>query len=113
MTDSVLYHNPRCSKSRAALAILKAQGLEPAVVDYLTTPPSAAELQRLLGLLGLKARDVLRRKEAAEAGIMADADEATLIRAIAKHPLALERPIFVHRGKAVLGRPPEKVLEIL
>lgn len=113
MGDGTLYHNPRCSKSRQALAILRASGLEPEIVEYLKTPPDAAELKRLLGQLGLGAKDVLRRKEAAEAGIDPQASEATLITAIAAHPEVLERPIFVHKGKAVLGRPPEKVLEIL
>lgn len=113
MTDSILYHNPRCSKSRQALAILKASGVEPRIVEYLKTPPDEAELKRLLGLLGLRAVDILRKKEAAAAGIDPAAGEAALIQGIAAHPEALERPIFVHRGKAVLGRPPEKVLGIL
>lgn len=113
MADSILYHNPRCSKSRQALAILKASGIEPQIVEYLKTPPDAAQLQRLLAQLGLPARDLLRRKEAAEAGLDPDAGDAALIKAIAAHPETLERPIFVHRGRAVLGRPPEKVLDIL
>lgn len=113
MADSILYHNPRCSKSRQALAILQASGIDPAIVDYLKTPPTAAELQDLLGLMGLTARDVLRRKEATEVGIDVEATDAVLVKAIAAHPQALERPIFVHKGKAVLGRPPEKVLGIL
>ncbi len=113
MADGILYHNPRCSKSRQALEQLQAKGLSPQVVEYLKTPPDAATLKTLLGQLGLAAKDVLRRKEAAEAGIDITASEATLIKALAEHPIALERPIFVHQGKAVVGRPPEKVLEIL
>jgi arsenate reductase len=113
MADSILYHNPRCSKSRQALAILAASGLKPQIVEYLKTPPDEALLKRLLAQLGLRARDVLRRKEAAEAGIDPEAGEAVLIKGIAAHPEVLERPIFVHRGRAVLGRPPEKVLDIL
>lgn len=113
MGDGTLYHNPRCSKSRQALAILKASGLEPKIVEYLKTPLDEAALKRLLGQLGLGAKDVLRKKEAADAGIDPTASEATLIKGLAAHPEALERPIFVHKGKAVLGRPPEKVLEIL
>jgi arsenate reductase len=113
MSDGTLYHNPRCSKSRQALAILKASGLDPEIIEYLKMPPDAAVLKRLLGQLGLKAKDVLRRAEAAEAGLDADASEATLIAGIAAHPEVLERPIFVHKGRAVIGRPPEKVLEIL
>lgn len=113
MADSILYHNPRCSKSRQALAILKASGIEPAIVEYLKTPPDEADLKRLLGLLGLKAADILRKADAIAAGIDPAASEAALIKGIAAHPEALERPIFVHNGKAVLGRPPEKVLGIL
>jgi arsenate reductase len=113
MADGILYHNPRCSKSRQALELLQARGLSPQVVEYLKTPPDAATLKQLLGQLGLSAKDLLRKKEAAEAGIDMDASEAALIGALAQHPIALERPIFVHHGKAVIGRPPEKVLEIL
>lgn len=113
MADGILYHNPRCSKSRQALELLQSKGLSPQIVEYLKTPPDAATLKQLLGRLGLTARDVLRKKEAAEAGIDANAGEAMLIKALAEHSIALERPIFVHKGKAVIGRPPEKVLEIL
>lgn len=113
MADGILYHNPRCSKSRQALELLQARGLSPQVVEYLKTPPDAATLKRLLGQLGLRAKDVLRRKEAADAGIDPQASDATLIKALTEHPITLERPIFVHKGKAVVGRPPEKVLEIL
>lgn len=113
MADGILYHNPRCSKSRQALELLQGKGLSPQIVEYLKTPPDAATLKRLLGQLGLSAKDVLRKKEAAEAGIDPNASEAALITALTEHPIALERPIFVHKGKAVVGRPPEKVLEIL
>lgn len=113
MDRSVFYHNPRCSKSRQALALLQERGIEPRIVEYLKTPPSAAELKRLLGLLGLKARDVMRKKEAAEAGLSPDMKEADLIAGIAANPAVLERPIFVHEGHAVVGRPPEKVLDLL
>jgi arsenate reductase len=113
MADGILYHNPRCSKSREALALLQDRGLKPQIVEYLKTPPDEAVLKHLLGQLGLTAKDILRKKEAAEAGIDMQAGEAALIRAMAQHPIALERPIFVHKGKAVVGRPPEKVLEIL
>lgn len=113
MADGILYHNPRCSKSRQALDLLQARGLSPRIVEYLKTPPDAATLKSLLGQLGLTAKEVLRQKEAAEAGIDAGASEAALIKALAAHPAALERPIFVHNGKAVIGRPPEKVLDIL
>lgn len=111
--DSLLYHNPRCSKSRQALALLQERGVQPRVVEYLREPPDAAALKRLLAMLGLKPRDVLRQKEAAEAGLDPEMDDAALIAGIAANPAALERPIFVHRGRAVVGRPPERVLELL
>lgn len=114
MTDVTIYHNPRCSKSRETLALVEAKGIRPAIVEYLKTPPDAAELTRILGLLGKSPRDILRRKEAAEAGIDADAlDDAALIRAMVANPAAIERPIVVAGSKAALGRPPQAVLDIL
>src|SRR3546814_10245025 len=101
MAAATLYHNPRCSKSRQALALLEARGLQPEIVEYLKAPPSAATLKTLLGQLGLQAADILRRKEGAEAGLSPDMPETTLIAGLAAHPAALERPIFVHNGKAV------------
>lgn len=111
-----LYHNPRCGKSRAALALLKERGVEPEIVEYLKTPPSASELKRILALLGLKPRELMRRKEAAYAGNgLADAtlSDDALIAAMVAHPILIERPIAVAGGKAALGRPPERVLEAL
>ena len=116
MTDLILYHNPRCSKSRGALELLEARGLSPVVVRYLETPPSAAEIRALLGKLGIGARQLLRRGEDEYAALgLADEqlDEATLIDAMASHPKLIERPILVVGDKAVIGRPPEKVLELL
>lgn len=114
MTDVTIYHNPRCSKSRETLALIEAKGIRPAIVEYLKTPPDAAELTRILDLLGKSPRDILRRKEAAEAGIHADAlDDAALIQAMVANPAAIERPIVVTGSKAALGRPPQAVLEIL
>jgi len=109
-----LYHNPRCSKSRQALALLKEKGVTPTIVEYLSEPPSAAELKRILGLLGIGPRALLRRKEAAEAGLddPALSDDALIERMVAT-PAVIERPIVVSGGKAALGRPPEKVLDIL
>ena len=109
-----LYHNPRCRTSRTALALLQKRGVEPKVIEYLKTPPSAAELKRLLKMLGMTPRQLLRKKEAKEAGLdkPALADDA-LIAGMVKHPIAIERPIAVNGSKAALGRPPEKVLEIL
>lgn len=111
-----IYHNPRCSKSRAALAILEKKGVEPNVVRYLDTPLDAAALTALLAKLGLGARQAMRKNEAIykELGLGdPNKSEAELIAAIAAHPILLERAIVVSGDKAVIARPPEKLLEIL
>ncbi|AOE61746.1 arsenate reductase (glutaredoxin) [Pseudomonas corrugata] len=116
MTDLTLYHNPRCSKSRGALELLEARGLTPTVVRYLETPPDAAQLERLLGKLGITARQLLRTGEDEYTSLnLADESlsQAQLIAAIAAHPKLMERPILETADKAVIGRPPEKILEIL
>jgi len=117
MTDGItIYHNPRCSKSRATLALLEQQGKQAEVVEYLKTPPSAAELEKILGMLGLEPRELLRTKEAEykEAGLdNPDLTRAQLIDAMVQYPKLIERPIVIKDGKAALGRPPERVLEIL
>jgi arsenate reductase len=110
-----IYHNPRCSKSRQTLELIREQDQEPEIVEYLKTPPDAATLRELLAKLGLSARDVLRKGEAVykELGLAGGKTEDELIAAIVANPILLERPIVVAGGKAVIGRPPEKVLEIL
>ncbi len=109
-----IYHNPRCSKSRQTLQILDDKGADATVVEYLKTPPSQAELKRILGKLGLSARDIVRKKEAKEAGIDVDGStEAALIKALVANPVAIERPIVVSDKAAVVGRPPENVLSLL
>jgi len=109
-----IYHNPRCTKSRQTLELLRQRGLEPEIVEYLKTPYTAAQLKTLLGQLKLPAKALVRKKEAAEAGVdPAKLSEDELIAAMAKHPIIVERPIVVSGGKAALGRPPEKVLEVL
>ncbi|MFC4863765.1 arsenate reductase (glutaredoxin) [Pseudomonas sp. MAHUQ-62] len=116
MTELTLYHNPRCSKSRGALELLEARGLAPTIVRYLETPPSAAELRDLLAKLGLSARQLLRTGEDEYKALGLDdasLSEAQLIAAMATHPKLIERPILIAGDKAVVGRPPEKVLEIL
>lgn len=113
MTDVTIYHNPRCTKSRQTLELLRSKGIEPTVVEYLKTPPSAAELTAILGKLGKGPRDILRAKEAAEAGIAKDLDGDALVAALAANPAAIERPIVVKGDQARVGRPPESVLEIL
>lgn len=108
-----IYHNPRCSKSRQALHLLEERGLRPTIVEYLKEPPTAQELKQILGKLNLRARDILRAKEAKELGIEPELAEDQLITAMVNNPLVIERPIVVAGDKAALGRPPEKVLELL
>jgi arsenate reductase len=113
MSEILIYHNPRCGKSRDTLKLLQAEGRQPVIVDYLKTPPTAGELTRILGLLKLRPRDILRKKEAAEAGIDPALDDEALIRAMVANPICIERPIVVAGDRAALGRPPEAVLKIL
>jgi len=116
MTDLTLYHNPRCSKSRGALELLQAQGLTPNVVRYLETPLNAAQLSDLLAKLKISARQLLRTGEEEYKTLnLADSNlsDAQLIDAMAAYPKLIERPILVVDNHAVIGRPPEKVLEIL
>jgi arsenate reductase len=111
-----IYHNPRCSKSRATLALLEARGVKPKIVDYLNTPPSAAELKVILSKLGLKPRDILRTDETvyAKLGLKTrELDDDALIAQMVKNPILIERPIVVAGNKAAVGRPPENVLAIL
>ena len=117
MSDSVvIYHNPRCSKSRQTLQLLEARGIEPEVVKYLENPPSAEELARILELLGMEPRELMRRKEKEYRELGLDDPALTreqLIEAMVQHPRLIERPIVLANGKAALGRPPERVLDIL
>ena len=116
MTDLTLYHNPRCSKSRGALELLEARGLTPTVVRYLETPLDTAQIKALLKKLGVSARQLLRTGEDEYKTLnLADASlsDAQLIAAIAAHPKLMERPILETADKAIIGRPPENVLEIL
>jgi arsenate reductase len=111
-----IYHNPRCSKSRETLKLIETRGLKPKIVDYLKTPPSAAELKAILKRLGLKPEELLRKGEPlyAELGLKDRQLEAdALIALMVANPILIERPIVVANGKAAIGRPPERVLEIL
>jgi arsenate reductase len=111
-----IYHNPRCSKSRETLRLLEARGLKPVIVDYLKTPPTAAELKSILKTLGLKPDALLRKSEPlfAELGLKdRKLDDDALIALMVENPILIERPIVVAGGKAAIGRPPEKILEIL
>ena len=109
-----IYHNPRCSKSRATLDLLRGRGIEPHVIEYLKTPPSADELRRILGMLRLSPRQLLRGAEAKAAGLAdASLEDERLIEAMVVNPEVIERPIVVAGDQARIGRPPESVLEIL
>ena len=111
----IIHHNPRCSKSRQALALLKENGVEPEVVEYLKKPLDEASLRGLLTKLGLKAHDILRTKEDEykQLGLASDTPEEEILAAILQHPILLERPIIVKGNAAVIGRPPENVHELL
>ena len=117
MTKTVtIYHNPRCSKSRQTLALLVEKGVKPKVVEYLKTPPSAAELKRVLKKLGLKPRDIVRRGESVYAKLALkdkDVPDDELIKLMAANPILIERPIVVSGDKAAIGRPPDSVLKII
>lgn len=112
----IIYHNPRCSKSRATLRLLRECGVEPRIVEYLRTPPTPDELENLAAKLGLGARSMLRagEPEYRELGL-ADTtlDEARLFEAMAAHPKLIQRPIVVAGERAVHGRPPENVNQLL
>lgn len=113
---TALYHNPRCSKSREALALLRERGVEPELILYLETPPTTKQLKELLHKLGLSARQLLRTgEEAYKALNLANEklSDTALIKAMAENPKLIERPIFVNDNKAVIGRPPENVLQLI
>jgi len=113
MTTVTLYHNPRCHTSRTALELLRKRGIEPEIIEYLKTPPTAPEIKRILKMLDIPARELLRLKEAKAAGLTQDMSEEAIIAGMAKHPITIERPIAVRGNKAALGRPAEKVLTVL
>lgn len=116
MKQYVLYHNPRCSKSRAALELLETNGITPTVVHYLETPPNKQAFSQLLNALNLKARDLLRKGEDEYSALALDNEQLTeeeLIETMIKYPKLIERPIFSIGEKAIIGRPPERVLELL
>ncbi|MGH8182434.1 MAG: arsenate reductase (glutaredoxin) [Rhodanobacteraceae bacterium] len=112
----VIWHNPRCSKSRGALELLQARGIEPVVVDYQKNPPGADEIERALKLLDLRPRGLMRKGEARYAELDLDnpaLSHGQLVAAMAANPILIERPIVFANGEAAIGRPPENVLAIL
>jgi arsenate reductase len=111
-----IFHNPRCSKSRQTLQILNEQGVQADVIEYLKEPPDFKMLQQIVQMLGIGPRDLLRKNEEPYKELQLDRTELSddeLIQAMVDHPKLIERPIVIRDGKAIIGRPPEKVLEIL
>ena len=111
-----IYHNPRCSKSRQTLKLLRDRGIEPEIIEYLQNPPDAETLKAILTLLNVAPRHLMRAKEDAYAanGLADDGlGEGQLIDAMVANPVLIERPVVLANGKAALGRPPENVLKIL
>lgn len=111
-----IYHNPRCSKSRATLKILKEKGINPTIIEYLDAPPDAETLDEFLTKLDMEPRDLMRKGEAPYKALdLKDSskDRAALIAAMVENPILIERPIVVNGSRVALGRPPEKILGIL
>lgn len=111
-----IYHNPRCSKSRQTLELLHEHNIDTDIIEYLQNPPDKQELEELLVLLNLEPRQLMRTGESEYAELGLDNESLSrdaLIEMMVAHPKLIERPIVVHNGKAAIGRPPEKVLDIL
>ncbi len=111
-----IYHNPRCSKSRQTLGLLQDRGVEFRVIEYLKTPPTADQLERILTLLNLEPRELMRRNEKEYRSLNLDDPSLSrdaLINAMIAHPILIQRPIVLANDKAAIGRPPEAVLDVL
>ena len=109
-----IYHNPRCSKSRATLALLKANCYAPEVIEYLKTPPDTRTIRGLVDKLGIKSHELLRKGESEYQSLgLQDPTDDQVVDAIVKHPILLQRPIVVAGDRAAIGRPPEAVLDML
>ena len=115
MANVTIWHNPRCSKSRNAVALLEEQGIEAEVVKYLDTPPSKDEIKAVLKMLGMSARELMRTKETLykELGLKDVTDEEELIDAMVQNPKLIERPVVIKEGRATVGRPIENIMELL
>jgi arsenate reductase (glutaredoxin) len=116
MSDVTIYHNPACGTSRNTLALIRHAGIEPAVIEYLKTPPSRETLRELLAAMGLPARKLVRQKEAPYAELGLDDPAVTdeqLLDAMLAHPILINRPIVVSGLGTKLCRPSEEVLELL
>lgn len=117
MTEEIrIFYNPKCSKCRLTMDILNEKGVETTVVEYLETPPDSTELSEVLDLLGIEPRDLMRKHEAPYKENNLDNPDLTreqLIEAMIENPILIERPVVIKGNKAIIGRPPEKVLDIL
>ena len=115
MSTVTIFHNPRCSKSRATMTLLEERKIHPDVVKYLENPPDKARIEEILSLLGAEPRELMRKGEAiyTQLGLAKVEDRDRLIEAMVEHPILIERPIVISGKKARIGRPPERVLEIL
>ena len=114
MSDVTIYHNPKCNSSRTALALIREAGIEPKIIEYLKTPPSARELTSIVKRMGVSPRALIRTKEAPYAELKLDnakLSDAQLIAAMVAHPILINRPIVVTEKGVKLGRPPESVLD--
>lgn len=114
--EILIYHNPRCSKSRQALELLESEGCTPTIIEYLKTPPTHEELRQILGLLSMNPRELMRKKESEYKNNNLDNPDLSddqLIEAMIKYPKLIERPIVIKNEKAAIGRPPENVLKLL
>jgi arsenate reductase (glutaredoxin) len=113
---TTIWHNPKCSKSRATLALLESHGMDPHIRLYLTDPPSTSTIESVLSKLGLSARGLMRKKEALYSELSLEAESLTeeeLIQAMAQNPSLIERPVVIRGAKAAIGRPPDAVLNAL
>jgi len=116
MSSITIWHNPRCSKSRQTLQLIRDRGIEPTIIEYLGSPPSAAELAGALKALCMEPRDLMRKKEAPYRELSLDDEgltRAKLIDVMVEHPVLIERPVVFRGNRAVVGRPPENVLALL
>jgi arsenate reductase len=110
-----IYHNPRCSKSRETLALLREKGFDPVVVEYLKHPPTVEELREIIQMLGIRAQDLLRKGESIYKELYKGKalEDAEWIKIMVNNPVLIERPIVVYKKKATIGRPPVKVINLL
>ena len=116
MNNVTIYHNPRCSKSRQTLELIKANGIDPSIVLYLEEPPTTETLSNIINLLKLKPRDLLRKGEDEYKALnLKDTtiDDSEIIKLMSKYPKLIERPIVISGKNAILGRPPENVLSLI